>query len=36
MIDGNEETFIIKVTYKTRELYGTIVGTREFTISRNE
>jgi hypothetical protein len=32
--DGDRETFIIEVTYDTRELYGTVIGKREITIAR--
>jgi hypothetical protein len=31
-LDGDEETFTITVTYDTRELYGTVIGIRRFTI----
>jgi hypothetical protein len=34
-LSGNEETFAITVTYDTRELYGTVTGTRQFTIYRD-
>jgi hypothetical protein len=33
-INGAEETLTIKVTYDTRELYGTVVGKREVTVCR--
>ena len=32
-VNGDEETLTIKVTYKTHELYGTVTGKREITIS---
>jgi hypothetical protein len=32
-INGNEETLTIKATYETHELYGTVVGKREITVS---
>ncbi|MEN6575479.1 MAG: hypothetical protein ABFD90_03985 [Phycisphaerales bacterium] len=35
-LGGDEEIFTIKVVYETYELYGTVTGTREFTISKNE
>jgi len=35
-LNGNEETFTIKVEFDTRELYGRVVGTREVTVYRNE
>jgi hypothetical protein len=34
-LDGDEETFTVEVTYDTRELYGTVTGKRQITISRN-
>jgi hypothetical protein len=34
-LNGNEETLTITVTYDTRELYGTVTGTRQLTIHRN-
>ena len=33
-LNGNEETFTIKVEFDTRELYGKVVGTREITVCR--
>jgi len=33
-LDEDEETFIIKVTYDTQELYGIVTGTRQFTVCR--
>jgi len=34
-LEGDEETFTITATYDTRELYGTVTGTREITVYRN-
>ena len=34
-LDGDEETFTITVTYDTRELYGTVTGTRTFAVCRD-
>jgi len=34
-LNGNEETFTIEVVYDTRELYGTVIGKRQITITRN-
>jgi len=34
-LDGAKETFTITVTYDTMELYGTVTGTREFTVVRD-
>jgi hypothetical protein len=34
-LTGDQETFAITVTYDTRELYGVVTATREFTIGRN-
>ena len=34
-LNGNEETFTITVTYDTQELYGTVIGSRQFTIYRD-
>ena len=33
-LDDDEETFTITVTYDTKELYGTVVGTRKFAVYR--
>jgi len=33
-LSGGRETFTIEVTYDTRELYGTLKGKREITVSR--
>jgi hypothetical protein len=35
-LDGDQETFAIQVTYDTYELYGTVTGTREFTVSKRQ
>lgn len=35
-LDGDQETFTIRVTYETYELYGTVTGTREFTVSKGQ
>lgn len=35
-LDGNEEVFTVAVTYDTRELYGVVTATREFTIFKGE
>lgn len=35
-LDGDQETFTIQVTYETHELYGTVTGTREFTVSKGQ
>jgi len=32
--NGDQETFTIEVIYDTRELYGTVIGKREITITR--
>jgi hypothetical protein len=34
-LTGSEEIFTITVTYDTQELYGTVIGKREITITRN-
>jgi hypothetical protein len=34
-IDGDEETLTINVVYDTLELYGTVTGTRRFTVYRD-
>jgi len=34
-IDGEEEILTISVTYDTLELYGTVKGTRSFTVYRD-
>jgi hypothetical protein len=34
-LDGKEETFTITVTYDTQELYGTVIGKRQFIIAAN-
>jgi len=35
-LSGDEETLTITVTYTTQELYGTVTGTREFTICKDK
>jgi len=35
-LDGNEETFTIKVRYSTRELYGTVTGARDVVVRKSE
>jgi hypothetical protein len=35
-LDGDQETFTVQVTYETYELYGTVTGTREFTVSTGQ
>lgn len=34
-LNGKEETLTISVTYDTRELYGTVAGSRQFTVYRD-
>ncbi|MEN6333981.1 MAG: hypothetical protein ABFE01_06940 [Phycisphaerales bacterium] len=34
-LDGKEETFTIFLTYDTGELYGTVTGSRQFTVYRD-
>jgi hypothetical protein len=34
-LDGDQESFTITVTYDTKELYGTVTGSREVTVCRN-
>jgi hypothetical protein len=33
-LSGNEETFTITATYETGKLYGTVIGQRDFVITR--
>jgi hypothetical protein len=34
-LNGNEETFTIRVLYDTQELYGKVTGTRQIVIYRD-
>jgi len=34
-LDAKEEPLTITVTYDTRELYGTVTGSRRFTVYRD-